>query len=296
MATGSGTGTAATVGGTTTRLDLLGRIARRYKAYLAGTATSGSTTTVIDTTNLSEPDNYWNNHWCYITSADSADPEGEERLITAYTQSTSTLTTDAFSAAVATSDTYEILPCKRGDIEAAIDTAVRRAGSSWKVYCVDTSTVDIGSDDYDYSLPSDLVNLVRVRVRGGTDEAWEMLPREDWYVTGTPGAQYLQLISARSVSTSDTVALDYVKRLTELTADSSVLGIGAPYEDEVCEFIVNHVLYDLHHTAATRGGDMARYHFTAAQNYREVADEIRLEAGSAINSAVKPESWSRSLG
>lgn len=72
----------------------------------SGTATGGSTTTVIDTTNRSEPDDYWNHGFITMTSGSAS---GQTRRIGDFVNSTNTITVDyAFTAAVANTDTYTI--------------------------------------------------------------------------------------------------------------------------------------------------------------------------------------------
>lgn len=79
---------------------------------VSGTATGGSTTTVIDTAKLTQVDNYWRDRVGRInikTTTDTLAPQGESRRISASTQSTSTVTVELpFSAAVQAGDTYGI--------------------------------------------------------------------------------------------------------------------------------------------------------------------------------------------
>jgi hypothetical protein len=175
-----------------TRAQLLADIADQYGNYLSITPTSGSTTTVVDTADLYQPDDYWVNHYAYVLTdagGASAAPEGEERAITDFVQSTYTLTVaPAFSAAVAAGDTVELLPLQRSVYERAINNAVEAAAETWPVIAVDTSTVTKAANDYDYTLPTDIVRLLSVWYRDDTDEPFVRL-KGHWRVTGTPGAQ-----------------------------------------------------------------------------------------------------------
>ena len=78
------------------------------RSIKTGTATSGSTTTLIDTVNLTEADtNYWRGAWLLITSGSTI---GQVRLITAFTAGSNLLTVSpAFTQAI-TTNTFEILP------------------------------------------------------------------------------------------------------------------------------------------------------------------------------------------
>lgn len=77
---------------------------------IEGTATGGSTTTVIDTAKLTQANNRWSNFNIFITdTTDDLAPINEPRIISTSVGSTGTVTVDLpFTAAVAASDTYGI--------------------------------------------------------------------------------------------------------------------------------------------------------------------------------------------
>jgi len=77
---------------------------------LSGTATGGSTITIIDTTNLMQVDDYWNRRKVHVTdTTGDAAPEGETRNISDFDNGTNTITSEMpFSAAVEAGDTYQI--------------------------------------------------------------------------------------------------------------------------------------------------------------------------------------------
>jgi len=284
-----------------TRADLVAEIARRYGHYHRSTATGGSTTTIVNTTGLYEPDDFYVGHYAYIvTDAGGAHaaPEGQERPVTDYDQSTGTLTVDpAFSAAVASGDTYELLALKRADIAAAINAAIRQAGETWLAPTVDTTTVTIADDDYDYSLPVGVVRLLGVMVRGDTDEAWRYVQGRQWSVGGTPGAQVLYFDTLEGLEAGDLVRLDYLARPGELSADSSSFGIGEPAERELTEFVTEMAVGWLHKAAASaRAGDF-REHLTLAQMAEERAERIRAMAARWHGrGTVRTARWARARG
>ena len=73
---------------------------------VTGTATGGSTTTIIDTTNLTQADDYWNWGTVVFTSGDN---NGDSRKIVDFVAATDTATVDyPFDNAVAAGDTFEI--------------------------------------------------------------------------------------------------------------------------------------------------------------------------------------------
>jgi len=280
------------------RSDLIEMIATQFGPYTSGTATGGSTTTLIDTAGLYEPDDYWNGHYLYITdTTDSGDPKGEERPITDYGRSSATLeTSPAFSASLAAGDTYEILSVRRAQIVRAIDDAIRNAGDSWLVYIEDSSTVDLADDTYSYSLPADLVHLLQIWVREDTDDPWKRVPEKDWYVGGTPGAAKLYFHSADSWDSDQTLRLDYLRLQGTLVSDSDTLDVGSPAENELVEFIVNWSLGVLH-TAQAASDNNPRLHLTLAQHHRSLADECRRRVKRLHpRGKTHPARWSRSKG
>lgn len=286
-----------------TRADLVAEICREFGYYYRSSATGGSTTTVVDTAGLFAPDDYWVGHYVYIVTdagGGGAAPEGEERPITDYVQSTATLTVSpAFSAAVAASDVYELLPMRRGDVEAAINAGIRAAGTTWLVPTVDDSTVDLADDDYDYSLPDDLVRLLCVWTREGTDEPWVPVDARMWWVEGTPGAQVLEFKTLSGLDSDGTLRLEYLARPSEMTADSGTFGIGEPAETELVEFVTAWALYWLHNQAANRDPEAGgfRPHYTQAQSYLAQARAIQqLARGFAGRGSAHGARWARSRG
>jgi hypothetical protein len=86
---------------------ILSQTATVCRALATGTATSGSTTTLVDTARTEADTDYWKGGWLVITSGDIA---GQARKISAYDSGADTFTVErAFTQAVAT-NTYEVWP------------------------------------------------------------------------------------------------------------------------------------------------------------------------------------------
>ena len=286
----------------TTLGDLVGRVARAYGHYLRGTATGGSTSTVVDSAALTEANDFWNNHRVYIVEdagGAGAAPEGEERQVTDHNQGTTTLTVSpAFTAAVATGDVYEILPARRDDIVEAINQAIRSAGDTWLVPVEDTSSVTVGVGDFDYSLPADLVALLAVWRREDASSAWTVVPPAHWRMYGTPGSLNLYFNTLDSVDAGDTLRLDYLARVSQLEDDTDTLGIGEPAEDELVQYVVEYAQGVLHYQAGSRGvntGDF-RARYTMAQTMFELAESRKRKVRARWVGTVHPARWTRSRG
>lgn len=118
-------------------------VSKRAQEFLQGTATGGSTTTVIDVNGLTSPDSYWDESVILITSGTN---NGLQRRVQTFTAATSTLTVySAFTGAVASGVTYELYRrFTPGDIDTAINRALNIAAPDFreKVRAVATATQD----------------------------------------------------------------------------------------------------------------------------------------------------------
>lgn len=105
-------------------------LARATGTYVAGIVDSGSTTTVVDATTLTEVSQYATNRlvntWLHILTADSAAPEGESRRVASVAGDTQTVGV-AYTVAPAIGDTYENLPHHPNDMNDAIKEAIRKS-------------------------------------------------------------------------------------------------------------------------------------------------------------------------
>lgn len=82
------------------------RFIRPLRAGIAGACTSGSTTTsIIDTVNLTQADDYWNNWYLTFTSGPN---EGQTRKVTDFANTSKTATVDAFPYTPAIGNTFFI--------------------------------------------------------------------------------------------------------------------------------------------------------------------------------------------
>lgn len=265
----------------TSLLDLIQDVAGLFGPLHEGVAETGSTAQLVKDATLIEPDDFWNRHYLYVTSASGAAPEGEERGVTDWVQATATLTVSPqFTAALALDDEYLILPVRRRELVRAINNAIVRANERWGVPTIDTSTVTIATDTYQYSLPADLTWLRDVLRRDDAQSPWGTIERGNWGVSGTPGSQVLDLWAIGAYTAGDVLRLDYVARMSELSADDDTLSVGVPAEPELVTFLVDYSLWYLHTQAANRGiaAGTFREHLTQARNALEKAEKTLARA------------------
>lgn len=258
----------------TTLLELIVRVADLFGPLHEGTAEAGSTERdIVDRTNI-EADDVWNNHYVYVREAGDAAPEGEERAVSDWVQSSGTLTVAPdFTAAITAGDGYLLLPAQRAALVRAINNAIEKATERWGIPTIDTTTITIAASTYQYSLPTDLVYLEDVLYRTSAQTPWQPIERGIWSVAGTVGAQVLDLQDIGAFAVGTTLRTDYIKRLSQLSTDASTLAIGAPAEPELIAFLIDYSLWYLHARAAGGVGGKFREHLTMAKDAREKAEE-----------------------
>ena len=261
-------------------------IARRLGRFDVISASGGSTTTAISTTRLFQPDDYWNGSLLYVQSANSAAPEGEERIVTDYDQATQTLTVGlAFTAAIANGDILEIHAGHTSVVELQnlISDAVKQAGQYWYKETWDTTTVDWTAGTYSYSLPAEVRRLREVYTRPSSSHRWRPFP--NWEVKGQTGAYYLIVSSDGGIGD---IALHYEAALSwpATVTDASVLNIASgsgtnQYDRSAVSFIVELTLEKLYLKLANEGDDAHRnFYWNMARLARD--ERLRIARDEAM--------------
>jgi len=214
---------------------------RSLNVLKEGTATGGSTTTVIDTALLSRyEDDYWNGGTVGITydgGGASAAPEGEFAVISNSDSSLSTVTCGTLTAAVASGDKYFIAD----DTYQLYDVigAINRSLNNIEIPIWDeTSVGDIAANQTEYSLPSDAkrgASSRKLRVwlerdkNDSNDQRWvEIL---NWRVEHSGiGGNADVLVLPYQYNSGYAVALEYAAPHPTLIAASDSLNEEVPWE------------------------------------------------------------------
>lgn len=177
-----------------TLLTLRQELARSTGGLIQGTATGGSTTTLIDTNLLDSGefgDDHLNGADLYITdTTDDAAPKGEARYVTDFVASTGTATVGkAFTAAPGAGDTYDVyMKYTKEDL----DTALMLAISDWRM----VTTLTLNSNVAEYALSATALHnaddVIGVWLRESTDtqEAYKQV--SDWKVWDNAGTLTLE--------------------------------------------------------------------------------------------------------
>jgi hypothetical protein len=122
-----------------TLFDLTLELARILGTVREGVATGGSTTTIVDTVARTEDDDAFNGGTAWITydaGGAGAAPQGEYQIVSDFTASSDTITTAAFSAAIASGDRYAV-----AGLRYPLDLLIQKINESFGVIeKTDTST------------------------------------------------------------------------------------------------------------------------------------------------------------
>ena len=205
------------------------RVAREVGGVTEGVATSGSTTTIVDTRVLRQADDYWNQGMAWIlrdSAEGSAAPEEEFGEITDFVASTDTATIgtatagsgDPFTVAVAAGDRYAVTTSRYppGQLIMAVNAALQDLGP---IETSDITSITSASAQTEYSLPLAANADVRAvyfqgRLNDTNDNRWEKI--EGWTIRRTAIATADLLILPFQYVTGRLIRVDYMQEHPEL--------------------------------------------------------------------------------
>ncbi len=189
--------------------DLTYRVASEIGILQEGEATGGSTTTLIDTLNLDQVDDYWNNGTVWFPyGATPATPQGEYTVVSDFDNGTNTAT---ITAVTATTSGIRYAIAKGGKTGYRLDqiiTAINRVVQSIHIRTVDTTTVDTAAAQTEYTLPTG-INTENIEV---------------WIETIISDADDNQWVKAYNT---------YIQKTAGGTADTLVFPEQPPYPRDV---------------------------------------------------------------
>jgi len=173
-----------------TLFDLTYRLARLLGITAEGVATGGSTTTIVDTVERTEADDFWNGGTAWIVydaAGAGAAPQGEYSYVSDFVQSTGVVTLrSTLTAAVAANDRYAI-----GGLRYPLQMLIQKINETFGVIeKTDITTIITAANQTEHSLPTDLLELKQVFIGtndDSNDNEWRKI--YDWTVqksaTGT---------------------------------------------------------------------------------------------------------------
>lgn len=194
-----------------TLFNLTHELARLLGTTVEGVATGGSTTTIADSVERTESDDFWNGGTAWIlydAGGASAAPEGEYSFISDFAQTGGVVTLrSTLTAAVASGDRYAL-----GGLRYPLQLLIAKINEQLGVIeKTDISTVLIAADQTEYSLPTDLLELKQVWISSGADDTnannWQQL--YDWYVQKSATGSANKLVFSRQFNADDLIKLVY---------------------------------------------------------------------------------------
>jgi hypothetical protein len=206
--------------------DLTYQLAVALGVVNEGTATGGSTTSLVDTVELIQADDFWNKGTVWVTydaGGAGAAPQGEYSVITAFTASSDTATLrSTLTAAIAVGDKYAIARPRYP--LALLTSKINEVLRTIPIQKDDISTVTIAADQLEYSLPADVWDLKQVWVHTDDDtNATQPVQIFDWSVKKSATGTANVLMLERQFATDTLLTLKYLTDHQTLRASTDKL-------------------------------------------------------------------------
>ena len=195
-----------------TLLDITYQLARCLGVVSEGVATGGSATTIADTVERTETDDYWNGGVAWIlydAAGAGASPQGKYSFVSDFANTGGVITLrDTVTDSVASGDRYAV-----AGLRYPLQLLIQKINETFGVIeKVDKTTVVIADSQTEYSLPSDVLELKEVWIQTNTDDSddnrWEKL--YDWTVEKSATGTANKLILSRQFTAGDDVKLHYL--------------------------------------------------------------------------------------
>lgn len=150
----------------TTTFDIMLGMVDLLRDTYRGTATGGSTTTLVDAAQTAQND-WFNGGTIFFVTGGNA---GKSAVVSDYANTTTTFTFAAQTAACANGDQYAVVSkfFPRAELMRAINAALGEIGQSVST----NATLTGASGTYTYALPSGVSNIVRVTVDDEINFYW----------------------------------------------------------------------------------------------------------------------------
>lgn len=264
-------------------------IASRAAEFIQGTATGGSTTTLIDTNTLQYVDSFWNEQTVLFTSGTN---NGVQRKVQTFTSASSQATLySAATAAVVSGDTYELYRrFSPTDIKTALNAAINKSWPYFYEKVVATTTAT--QDTLQYSFPTGpeigdkgLIGIEYQRFTLASQTTWPYARltagddydlTEDYSTTSNFSIRTLQL--KFNPETNRLIRFIYGGPLTSVSADADLVRLGNP---EI-EWLYAKSIEELWRLEAARSEAVARKDAMEERSaWAAEADKLRNTLGQA---------------
>ena len=251
------------------------QLANRLGVLVTSTATSGDTTSCIDS-KRTESDDFFNGGACWIITdagGASAAPEGEWARVTDFANTGGDITISAVTAAIASGDTYGVSAGKYSldNLIAAINNEIVKH----KVVRYDRTSLDITADTSEYTLPAGIRadNLLNVYEETDTDTSDSQPVKLSFDVqTAATGTQHTLVIKSRGVTVGNDIMLEYSTFLTPLYLASDTIDDSLPLA-RILDAAAGHARF----LKMSTGGTVSKLEIEAVNWHREDAALARAE-------------------
>ena len=262
-----------------------------------GTATGGTTATIIDTVHRDEPDDFFQNtspvSRAYIrTTTDGATPIGEERKAIDFVNSSATLTVaPVYSVAPAAGDTYVIMRLFRwAELREAINSAIDQVKSEVLIPKIDDTSVSLAADAYEYTLPSDFVYINRLQMADDSENFFDepVPPMQYRIVKSSSSPRLLFLKAPESIAATDHYYSNYWFSSVgtagrKLRIEGLQVHPTLENDTDICYVNPNYIAAQagawLHLQLASRSDMDADAHMTQFNTWQAIANQIRMSQG-----------------
>lgn len=185
-----------------------------------GTASGGSTTTLVDATLLTEPDDHWNQGTIWFLSGTLS---GGSAVVTDFANSTNTATF-ATQAASASGARYAIAgkDYPRWLLRQAVNRAARDMMQVAHEYTNTTTFITVANQET-YTIPAGCVNIKRLEIAINTTAPYYYVPHNGWYEDRENGV--IRFLPGREPAEDGYYIRIWYQPLdyTELTADTDYI-------------------------------------------------------------------------
>lgn len=262
---------------------LVERVANRYGFMTQFTATGGTTNTAVSA-ELWQDDNFWEGAWLFVRTdagGASAAPEGEERQIKQFTDSSDTATTGrVFTAAIANGDTCQIYTrWSRAMIVNALNSAVRNALHFHRKTVDESLLTASGTHSFSLAAITPAVTekwgLARVSIEWDTATGtFPFLVWNDWLLRWDVGVPTLQFTTEPPAGRN--IRLEYLALPTAMSAMTDTTGIESASFDQ---FLEEWALFELWQAALGTAQEESRPQIRdLIKQHRDEAERIRADA------------------
>jgi hypothetical protein len=222
-----------------TLFNLTHELARLLGVVAEGVATGGSTTTIADTVERTEADDFWNggSAWIlYDAAGAGAAPEGEYSFVSDFANSGGVVTLrSTLTAAVASGDRYAI-----AGLRYPLHLLIQKINEVLRTIPIqkdDITTITIAALQTEYSLPADVWALKEVWIQTNVDDTNDTQPQKlyDYHVQKSATGTANKLVLDRQFAAGDILKLVYL-------TDHATLRVATDKLDDSIH--INRVLYD----------------------------------------------------